>query len=139
MRAKNLDDLLVYQKAIKATDAVSAILQRQAVRKDFDLFDQLTRSSGRVAPLIAEGFGQITDRHLAVYLGNARGSAHETRAHLQRAFGKRYISQTELEKVGGLYEEITKMLTPWINYLHRCDWKDRGQPPDDNDHEQERG
>lgn len=30
---------------------------------------------------------------------------------------------------GGKYIEITKMLTPWINYLQKCNWRQRGQPP----------
>jgi hypothetical protein len=54
MRAKNLADLLVYRKAVEAADEVSALLRRPAFSKDFELKDQLSRSSGRVGPLIAE-------------------------------------------------------------------------------------
>jgi four helix bundle protein len=96
---KDLQDLLVFQKAVAAADAVLPILQRPALRKEFELADQLSRSSNRVAPLIAEGWGQLTDRHVATYLGRARGSAYETRVHLQ--------------------------LTPLINYLERSNWKTR--------------
>jgi four helix bundle protein len=80
MRAKNLEDVVVYREAIDVADAVSALLDRPPFRQDFDLVDQLSRSSSRIGPLIAEGFGQLTDRHLASYLGRARGSALETRA-----------------------------------------------------------
>ena len=38
---------------------------------------------------------------------------------------------------GGKYIEITKMLTPWINYLQRSNWRQRGQPPQDNDEAQD--
>src|SRR6185436_18623154 len=58
MKAKNLDDVLVYRKALVAAVEVSAILERPVFRKDPNLKDQLSRSSGRVAPMIAEGFGQ---------------------------------------------------------------------------------
>ena len=129
MRAKNLEDVLVYQKAMAATEAISEVLERPDVRNDFDIWDQMRRASGSVGPLIAEGFGQVTDRHLASYLGRARGSAHETRAQLDRACRKKYISGTEFKELSGLYMEIGKMLTPWINYLYRCDWKNRGQRP----------
>ena len=71
--AKNLDEILVYQKAMKASEAVSAILKRPNFNKDLNLKGQLSRSSSRVGPLIAEGFGQLTDLHVAVYLGRARG------------------------------------------------------------------
>ena len=129
MRAKNLEDVLVYRKAMDATVAISAVLERPSVRNDYDIWDQLRRSSGSVGPLIAEGFGQVTDRHFASYLGRARGSALETCAQLDRAHRKKYISRTEVNQLSALYIEILKMLTPWINYLYRCDWKDRGQPP----------
>ena len=72
VKAKNLEDLVVYREANEAGLAVSAILERTAFGKDFDLKDQLSRSSSRVGPLIAEGFGQLTDKHLAVYLARAR-------------------------------------------------------------------
>lgn len=132
MKAKNLDDVLVYRKAVEAADEVSAMLKRSAFRKDFELTDQLSRSSGRVGPLIAEGFGQVTDRQVADYYGRARGSAYESYGHLVKAKGKKYISELELARIGGKYIEITKMLTPWINYLQRCNWRVRGQRPTDD-------
>ena len=128
MKAKNLSDVLVYHKAIEASDEVSAFLKRPAFRKDFDLKDQISRSSSRVAPLIAEGFGQITDRQTADYYGRARGSAYETLTHLITAKGREHITQEDLQKTGDKYIEITKMLTPWINYLQRSNWRQRGRP-----------
>ena len=130
MKAKNLSDVIVYRKAIEAADEVSAILRRPEFRRDVDLKDQLSRSSSRVAALIAEGFGQITDRQTADYYGRARGSAYETQTHLVTAKGRDYITEDELAKTGGKYLEMTKMLTPWINCLQRCNWRQRGQPPE---------
>lgn len=131
MKAKNLEDVLVYRKAVMAADAVSAILKRPVFGKDLELKDQLSRSSGRVGPLIAEGFGQNTDRQMADYYGRARGSALESRGHLAKAAGKEFISEDECAGIGSKYTEISKMLTPWINYLQRCNWKSRGVRPDD--------
>ena len=131
MKAKNLSDVVVYQKAVQAADEISAILKRPAFRKDFDLKDQISRSSGRVAALIAEGFGQITDRQTADYYGRARGSAYETLTHLRTARGREHITAEELQQTGNKYVEITKMLTPWINYLQRSNWRQRGQRPGD--------
>lgn len=75
MKAKNIDAVVVYKEALEAEHAVSAILDRPVFGKDLDLKGQLNRSSSRVAPLISEGFGQLTDRHLATYLARTRGSA----------------------------------------------------------------
>jgi four helix bundle protein len=57
--------------------------------------------------LIAEGFGQITDRQMADYYGRARGSANESHGHLTLAKDRQYISEAELSKIGGKYIEIT--------------------------------
>lgn len=130
MKAKNLDDVLVYRKAVATADEVSALLKRLVFGKDLELRDQLSRSSGRVAPLIAEGFGQNTDRQMADYYARARGSALESRGHLAKALGKEFISDEECRAIGDKFIEISKMLTPWINYLQRCNWKSRGVRPD---------
>ena len=126
MRARNLSEIRVYRKAQSAGDAVSALLKRLAFNKDFDLKDQLSRSSSRVAPLIAEGYGQLTDRHLAVYLGRARGSVLETLGHLDKARNEEFISEAEHSKMAETYDHIGRMLTRWITYLQNSDWRDRG-------------
>ena len=131
MKAKNLSEVLVYRKAVEAAGEVSAYLKRPALRKDDDLGDQLRRSSRRVAALIAEGFGPITDRQTADYYGRARGSAYESHTHLATARGGEYITGEELATTGNKYIEIVKMLTPWINYLQRSNWRQRGKPPKD--------
>jgi four helix bundle protein len=131
MKAKKLDDVLVYRKSVALGDEISAILERPAFSKDLELKDQLSRSSGRVAPLIAEGFGQNTDRQMADYYGRARGSALESHGHLAKAAGKKFITHVECADLGTRCLEISKMLTPWINYLQRCNWKSRGVRPDD--------
>jgi four helix bundle protein len=131
MKAKNLDDVLVYRKAISADDEISALMKRPEFGKDLDLRSQLSRAAGRVAPMIAEGFGQNTDRQMADYYAKARGSAYECRGHLAKASGAGFITTEESQKLSNKYLEISKMLTPWINYLQRCNWKSRGIRPDD--------
>jgi len=75
---KCVEELLVYQKALEAADAISAILNVEGLAKDYRLRNQLAASSERVASLIAEGFGQKTDRHFAAYLHLSKGSSLET-------------------------------------------------------------
>ena len=121
--------MLVYRKAVAAADGGSAILRRLVFGKDLELRDQLSRSSGRVAPLIAEGFGQYRPSD-----GRLPCAGSRFRSRVQRPFakalGKEFISEKECRVVGGKVTEISKMLTPWINYLQRCNWKSRGVGPD---------
>ena len=125
MRADKLEDLLIYTKALEGIDAVSEILRQPKVRRDFDLHRQLSESSGKIPGHIGEGFGQLTDRHFAHYLGIERGSALETRGHLATAFQKSYISREEEIRVSGLYQDLAAMLTAFIAHLRRSNRRRR--------------
>jgi len=125
VKARKLEDLVVYNEAIAAEDVVSALLQRPVFGKDFELRNQLSRSSSRIGPLISEGFGQLTDRHLAVYLGRARGSVFETKTHLRKSHSRRFISDTEYASLIARYNTVGKRLSRWIKYLKESNWKHR--------------
>jgi four helix bundle protein len=125
MRAKKLDEIRVFRKSQKSAAEISALLDRPAFRKNFNLKNQLSRSTSRVPVLIAEGYGQLTDRHFAVCLGRARGSVQETIGHLEQALAKKLITTPEYSKHIDSYDHIGRMLTRWINYLQRSNWRDR--------------
>ena len=125
MKAKKLEDLQVYTKAIEGVRAVSPLLAQLHARRDFTLRDQLSESAGNIPGQIAEGFGQLTDRHFAHYLGIARGSAQETRGHLASALGKEHISLEDERRVSAVYEDLCRMLTAFITYLRDSNFRDR--------------
>ena len=126
MVARTLNELLVYRKALGACAAISALLEQPKVRADWDLRAQLAAASAAVPANIAEGFGQQSDRQFARYLFIARGSSHEVRSHVAVAHGRRYLSDEESADLCNKYEEIARMLTGLIKYLHASDRKHRG-------------
>jgi four helix bundle protein len=128
---RQLEELLVYQRAMTAADAVSAIIARPSFTKDVKLREQLSASSSRVPALIAEGFEQKTDRHFAHYLYIARGSAKETKTHLTIAAGRVHLSKAERDDLCGLYDEIARMSTGLIHYLERENRHHRWLPAED--------
>lgn len=125
MRAKKLEDLLIYRKALEGIDAVSPLLKRPQLIRDFDLHKQLSESCGKIPGHIGEGFGQGTDRHFAHYLVIARGSALETRGHLATARQRQHISCNEEIAVSGMYQDLADMLSGFIAYLRRSDRRNR--------------
>ena len=125
MRAKCLEELLVYQKAVVACDEVSAYLKRLSFEDNRRLRDQLGASSERVGSLISEGFGQGTDKHFASYLFTARGSSKETRNQLYVATTRGHITASERDKTSERYQEIERMLTSLANYLRRSNRRRR--------------
>ena len=126
MCAKSVDELFVYQKALAAADAVSAILKRESFKRDLRFREDLGASSQSVAALVAEGFSQNTDRHFASYLFRSRGSSSETRTHLHAARVRAHITLDEEVALAMRYNEIEKMLTGLIAHLQREDRRTRG-------------
>ncbi len=126
MCAKCVEELLVYQKSLALSDAISLLLRRPAFERDIRLKGQLGASSERVPSLISEGFGLKTDRHFASYLYIARGSSKETRTHLHVAAARNCITEQEKVNLSDRYEEVEKMLTGLANHLNRENRRQRG-------------
>jgi four helix bundle protein len=117
--AKRLEELLVYQKALVASAAISAILDRDSFKRDHRLREQLGSSSASVASLIAEGFEQSTDRYFAEYLYRSRGSGRETRTQLVIARDRRHVTEAERLKLAEMFEEVARMATGLIRHLEK--------------------
>ncbi len=126
MPIASLQDLQVFREALEAADAVSAILNRPATARDFKLGSQLSGASAAVAAQIAEGYGQLTDRHFAHYLAIARGTANELQAHLAVARGRGYLNEGEWRALSARYTALGKRLTRLMQHLRREDRRERG-------------
>jgi four helix bundle protein len=118
---ERLEDLIVFQRSVAAADAISALVERSPIRRDFTLRDQLFDSSGSLPANISEGHGQGSDRHFAHFLYIARGSSKEVRAHLRVAPGRNYITNAEYNDYCRTFDEIAAMLTGLIRHLERND------------------
>ena len=130
MRARSLDELQVYQKALRGASAVSALLDCPGLRSDFRLRGQLSDASDSTCSNISEGFGR-SDRRFTQFLYYAKGSANEVRTRLVLARQKGYITDAQRLGPDGIFEEVLKMLTRLIQYPERCDQASRrlsGQP-----------
>jgi four helix bundle protein len=126
MRAKAVGELLVYQHAIAAAHAVSAILRRRGLVRDVTLRDQLGASSERVASHIAEGFGQSTDRLFAQHLHLSRASTSDVRTQLEVARARGHISPYECLGLTARYDQIARMEAGLIRSLSGENKKPRG-------------
>jgi four helix bundle protein len=114
---RSLEDLRVYQEALEAADAVSAILDRDSFSRDLRFRGRLAEASERVAACIGEGFGPQTDRRVAQLLGTARRSCSDVRVQLAIARGRSYITDAECACAGARYERIGKLLTRLLQEL----------------------
>ena len=121
MGVKRVDELRVWQQGKELANAVSALTDRDPLRRAFALRDQLRRASVSIVANIAEGFAQGSDRSFARYLVIARGSTAEVRSLLILASEQQLIRPIELESLKALCESISRMLTTLIRHLVRED------------------
>jgi four helix bundle protein len=126
MKIKTLRELKIWQLAKRFVDAVSAILERQAFRRDRKLRDQLNESSLSILSNVAEGFGQRTDRAFANHVGIARGSNNEAISQLAVACTRGYITEQEYAQLEDLSDQMGRMMTSLIAHLDKEDRKLRG-------------
>lgn len=120
-RARRLEDLIAWQRARSFSKSLRPYYGRMPMCRDFDMVDQLRRSSRSIMANIAEGFGRAGPREFHRFLSNANGSIAETRSHLYNAFDHEYITEAELSAllddcdeigriVGGLQASIRRRL-----------------------------
>lgn len=119
MGVKRVDELRVWQQAKELAHAVSAVTNRDPLRRDFALRDQLRRASVSIVANISEGFAQGSDRGFARYLVIARGATAEVRALLRLASEQQQIRPDEGQSLAEICENISCMLTTLIRYLMR--------------------
>jgi four helix bundle protein len=96
--AKKIDDLPVFQKALEFWSAVNTILDRPSLRRNRDLWNQISNANDSITSNMREGFEQTSDDSFANFLVYAKGSVAEVVTRLQAATGKRLLSEQEFKE-----------------------------------------
>ena len=120
---QNFEDLKVWQKARVLCQHIFDIIHTDKFSKDFALKDQINRSSGSVMDNIVEGFGRKGNLEFINFLTYSNGSALECKSQLYRAYDRSYITLDQQQELFCLIDEITKMISSFINYLGNCELK----------------
>lgn len=115
--AKRFEDLEVWQRAKDLTNLIYKYSTEGSFSRDFGLRDQMRRASVSIMSNIAEGFESQTQVMFIKYLGHAKGSAGELRAHLYIAKDQGYISEESFSEMFSLSEICSKQLARFIQYL----------------------
>ncbi len=98
------EDLEVWRNARKLANLVYDLTDKGAFSRDFGLQDQICRAAVSVMSNSAEGFESRTQALFIDFLGRAKGSAGEVRAHLYLALDRNYITQHDFENATSLAE-----------------------------------
>ena len=124
--AKKIEELPVYQHALKFCASIDAILERPALRRNRKLWDQISAANDSILSNMKEGFELSSDDAFANLLTYAKGSCAEVVVRTFRAHRNRYVTAEEYAVRAQMGEELQCMLGGFIKYLRRSGFKDRG-------------
>ena len=124
--AEKVEELKIWQRSMDFWRAVNTILDRPGLLRDGRLRSQLSDATDSIVSNIVEGFAQSSDKGFARYLVTSKGSAAEARARLLLACERQYITRDEFTSMDEVGDEIARMLTGFIKYLHKSNRRDRG-------------
>ena len=117
MNRTGFENLRVYRLAEQIGDIVWDVvfkwdwLARDTVGK------QLINSADSIAANIAEGTGRGSYADNRRFARIARGSLFEVKHWLRRAYKRNLLSQSEIDALKGLVEELTPKLSAYINSI----------------------
>lgn len=107
---QKFETLIAWQKARVLEVEILKIIKKPIFSKDFDLINQIRRSSRSIMTNIAEGYGRYTYREYKQFLKIARGSLTETQNHLYIALDSEYINKAEFQSLYNLTIEVYRLI-----------------------------
>ena len=116
---QRFEDLECWQEARKFVKLIYEFTKKEKFRKDFELINQIRRSSVSSMANIAEGFHRNSTKDFMRFLDYSRASIAETVSHLYVALDQDYIEQNDLNKAKGLADVVWKKVNNFITYLNK--------------------
>ena len=116
---RDFRELKVWEKAHRLTLDVYRATREFPREELYGLTSQIRRASGSIGANIAEGAGKNSRAEFARFLQIALGSASELEYHLQLAHDLGYLAGDSHELFSAQVVETKRMLTGFIQYLHR--------------------
>ena len=117
MKLTRFEDLECWQEARKTANHIYSLCNKNSLRKDYALSDQLKRSGISIMANIAEGFSRQSNKEFVQFLFIAKSSAAEVQSHLYIALDQRYIEQNQFDSLFHSLEKIQKQISNLIKYL----------------------
>lgn len=121
MRAKSNSylDLEAWKKAVTLAKTIYEITATFPTKERYGLSSQVQRSAVSIAANIAEGQARNSPKEFKYFLSISLGSLAELETLLAIAFEVKYISESALNEVNQLTDEITRMIKGIVKHLSR--------------------
>ena len=120
---KKFEDLEIWQLAREQANDLWKIYCEGTFSKDYELKNQISRSSGSVMDNIAEGFERTGNKEFINFLLISKASNGEVRSQLYRAFDRLHINEEKFNELKIKTENLSKKITAFIKYLKDSELK----------------
>ncbi len=117
------EDLEIWRKSRFLAKEIYTLTNEGPLCKNFRLRDQMGGSCGSVMDNIAKGFERGSKLEFINSLTIAKGETGELKSQLYRCTDAGYISETKFKELYSACDELTKMITSFIAYLNKLDFK----------------
>jgi len=120
---QRFEDLEIWKKSRILSYKVYPLTFKNPIASDFRIKDQMRGSVGSIMDNIAEGFERGSKLEFINSLSIAKGETGEFKSQLYRCLDNKYITQKLFNELYNLADELTKMITSFINYLNKSNIK----------------
>jgi four helix bundle protein len=114
---KSFEELEIWQLSREICQEVWDVFERTTLGKDFELKNQMNRSSGSIMDNIPEGFERNGRKEFIQFLSYSKGSCGELRSQLYRALNRKHITQNEFEFLREKTLTESKKIGSFMAYL----------------------
>ena len=125
--AHKIDEFPVFLDAQEFTVAVTAILQRSALRRNSKAYEQIVEANDSILSNMDEGFDQESDDGFSRFLYYSKGSLAEVMRRLRRAAARGLIPREAVAALEPKADSIGRQIGGLVKYLKVSGFKDRGR------------
>lgn len=112
----NFKQLKVWQAGMELVFSIYAVTAKFPKDELYGLTSQMRRAAVSVVSNIAEGKGRNTDKELAHFLSNSRGSLRELETQVLVARHLHYFKDEEGQALLAKIDEVSRMLSGLMNF-----------------------
>ena len=113
------ENLRVYQLAEELSDLLWDLVTAWDHFAKDTVGKQMVRAADSIGANISEGCGRGTAKDNCRFIHIARGSLNETRHWLRRAWKRRLLTQSQIDQLKAILDELAPKLNAYLNSIKR--------------------
>lgn len=134
MAKSDFENLKVYKLSEVLADEIwDVVMGWDRFARD-NVGGQIVRAADSIGANIAEGSGRGSFQDNRRFIRMARGSLKETQHFLRRAYERKLLHESQIDKIKPLIDNLAPMLNAYLNSIGRVPDKSRAQELRTTDH-----